>query len=52
MFEKMKSKMIWASILIAVVAGITTGGVLWLCENGSCVCKKAKKALKKMSDCE
>lgn len=49
MLEKMKSKMIFMSVMIAVVAGMVTGGMLWMCENGPCMCKKAKKMLKKIS---
>lgn len=50
MLEKMKAKMIFMSIMIAVVAGMVTGGTLWMCENGKCMCQKAKKMFKKMTD--
>lgn len=50
MLEKMKAKMIFMSVMIAVVAGMVTGGMLWMCENGKCMCKKAKKMFKKLTD--
>lgn len=43
MIGKMKAKMILVSIMIAMIAGMVSGGTLWLCENCKCLCKKAKK---------
>ena len=42
MIGKMKAKMILVSIMIAMIAGMVSGGTLWLCENCKCLCKKAK----------
>ncbi|MEG1742958.1 MAG: hypothetical protein RR246_02200 [Clostridia bacterium] len=53
MFEKMKWKMIGMSILIAVTTGVITGAAYWACDNGKCLCKKARKAYKAIeSKCE
>ncbi len=46
----MKAKFILMAVMIAVIAGLVTGGMMWMCENGKCMCKKAKKAFKKLSD--
>ncbi len=45
MIGKMKAKMILVSIMIAMIAGVVSGGTLWLCENCKCLCKKAKKMM-------
>lgn len=45
MIGKMKAKMILVSIMIAMIAGMVSGGTLWLCENCTCLCKKAKKMM-------
>ena len=45
MIGKMKAKMILVSIMIAMIAGMVSGGTLWLCENCKCLCKKAKKMM-------
>ena len=34
MIGKMKAKMILVSIMIAMIAGMVSGGTLWLCEAG------------------
>lgn len=50
MFDKLKAKMIFMSVLIALISGLVAGATVSCIKNRSCIAKKCKKAFKQLED--
>ncbi|MFA6729376.1 MAG: hypothetical protein WCR95_00055 [Eubacteriales bacterium] len=50
MFERIKCKIIWSSIMIAVISGLVAGATVSCIENRETIAKKCKKAFKQLED--